>query len=210
VLATKPIPGKTKICNYMGYIVSSEYVTAHLPCSTDVVTPHDASGRTTGAKLIGIPNTIGPTINHVPDNDKSRANCTFVFHSNKFSALSTTPPPDWITVETTRDIEQGEELFLYYGDYYWPDHDESCVICFGRDYDQANNPLLGCSGEPHSNGLKCSLWIHLHCSQLSIKPPASQEYYCPLCIECSKDTNIKTTGNATVNQPIQDDRSKHC
>jgi hypothetical protein len=199
VLASKDIEINTRICNYMGYIIPAGRSTAHLPCATLVATPPDRYKRTTGAVLLGIPNTIGPTINH-----SCQPNCALTLNSSKFNVKDKRPRPDWVTIEAIENIKEGESLTINYGEEYWSGHEESCAICFTKDKDSKANQIVKCGGIVEGNA--CCISMHLQCAQLRKEDIADpdKEYYCPLCIQwIVEGDNCSTTSESDGDQDHQ-------
>jgi hypothetical protein len=189
IYAKKHIKHGTKICNYMGYVLPQNRPTQGLPCSTVIAT--ECNSKVEECFLVGIPNTIGPMINHA---SAQNANCVFRINNDKFKSDSTIIPSDWITIQTVEDIEEDEELTVNYGNDYWLGHEESCSICFGKDSSN-ENPILYCDGVV--NDAACKTQIHLHCALLNKKPIG--EYYCPCCINIMQESASKSS-NKIINE----------
>ncbi|MGZ5546773.1 MAG: SET domain-containing protein-lysine N-methyltransferase [Nitrososphaeraceae archaeon] len=181
IYAKRPIKGGEIICNYMGYLLPQDRPTQSLPCSTVVAT--EANGKLDNCFLVGIPNTIGPMMNHA---SATEANCNIQVRRAP-TANSITIPSDWITIQAVEDIDVGEELTVDYGQDFWCGHEEGCSICFGKDSSNTN-PILLCGGIV--NEATCKTQIHLHCALLRSKPVG--EYYCPCCINLMHESVNKS------------------
>lgn len=179
VVATKLLPNHSTVCPYAGYIVSTKMKVGNLPCSTIVQLSRGSNSNY--AHLIGLPNTIGPTINHstTPNCELYQANPLPVEYGRERCQVNV--PANLISVRTITDISPGTILTIDYSKSYWKAHEVSCTICFCKNYDKDGDPLIYCSGIVHN--APCSIAIHYECSQLDYIPSSTGPYYCPLCIK---------------------------